>query len=236
MDSEKSRQHKDACERYLQKVADAYILSPPSVIHKPKAVAAGNDAEENPSGAHRNRPVCVGVIRDWPALLVSIGTLVLLVFTVLYARKQWLEANRSAVASEKTAEEAQTANQYTFDIIKGTQEAIVRPQIGFVLSDMSSFDNYVAMNFINGGKVNAGKVNARAVLVRKTLTGYKSFGDVICAKKYKSSLAPVGQAGSDFDLVFDLSQFTQSDVDAVLGRSESIEIKGTFSYDEGSVR
>jgi hypothetical protein len=107
----------DRARRYLEKFGDRYSLNQSSGLYQPYPEPSPepprpNQTHETPSQQvcrDRHHPLRVAVQRDWVPMIISALTLILLCFTVRYTFKQWLEANRSANASEIAAHAAQSA-------------------------------------------------------------------------------------------------------------------------------
>lgn len=114
----------DSPERYLRQVDDTYVFDEASGLYKPirrrkeKEITHQGQVEINPNLIQTE----TRVQRDWLdfflkalGFLISLFTLVLLIFTVCYARKQWKEAKRTADASicaaKAAASEAKTARE-----------------------------------------------------------------------------------------------------------------------------
>jgi hypothetical protein len=79
-------------------IFDAYVLDKSRGLY----LKATRERERHPQQDKEVR-------RDWIAIAISALTLVLLFFTVRYTRKQWLETNRSANASETAGNAAASA-------------------------------------------------------------------------------------------------------------------------------
>jgi hypothetical protein len=95
---------------YLERIGHHYFLNESSGLYEPHP----RRAPQRDSGADRHDALLqVNVQRDrWaigiPAIL-SFLTLLLLIATVVYTRRQWLETNRSANGSETAGNAAQSA-------------------------------------------------------------------------------------------------------------------------------
>src|SRR4051794_39144217 len=93
----------------------AFILDERTGLYVLRRQKIGCEQQDSP--AERNEPIenchpellSVEVKRDWIPIVMSGLTLVFLVFTVVYARRQWLEANKAANASEVAANAAASA-------------------------------------------------------------------------------------------------------------------------------
>jgi hypothetical protein len=109
MDTDKRKSNREAAEEYLGKVSDRYIFDAASGLYKPKTEQQRENKSTDTTGRFKRLPVWVSVKTDWLVTGVSIFTLILLCFTVYYTRRQWLEANRSANASETAAHAAESA-------------------------------------------------------------------------------------------------------------------------------
>jgi hypothetical protein len=104
---------------YLERIGHHYFLNESSGLYEPHP----RRAQQRDSATDRHdAPLQVNVQRDrWavgiPAIL-SVLTLLLLIATVVYTRRQWLEANRGANASETAANAAQSAAVTANDTLK----------------------------------------------------------------------------------------------------------------------
>ena len=108
VDKKKRSQYEDDARDYLDKVSDRYIFDGPSGIYKQKA--SNNAENRNTIGHYKESPLWVNVQRDWLIVTISAFTLILLILTVIYTRRQWLETNRSANATEVAAHAAHDAS------------------------------------------------------------------------------------------------------------------------------
>ena len=107
---EHGNHEQEAAAEYLRKIARIYDIKLVGGIKAEEPAGTKSDVQKSTSVHVDNIPVDVEVRPDWPmrgvavfALLVSIGTLGLLVMTVIFTRLQWQEANRTADASEQSA-------------------------------------------------------------------------------------------------------------------------------------
>jgi hypothetical protein len=102
----------DKVRLYLERIGRNYSLnessglfeSPQSQANRQPPTPGQETRQLVDLGGDRHRPLHVNVLRDWlvmgiPAILSAL-TLLLLVATFVYARRQWLEANRNANSSE----------------------------------------------------------------------------------------------------------------------------------------
>ena len=104
---------------YLQRVGEHFFLNESSGLYQPYPKPEPPPSNSTPDplphqvGSGRQTVFHVNVLRDWMVILIpavfSLLTLVLLIATVVYTRRQWLQANRSANASETAANAAQSA-------------------------------------------------------------------------------------------------------------------------------
>ena len=115
-------QHRSA--NYLRQIADTFALDPSSGIYKPNAVIAELPKTEDVASS-KIRPVWVNVVRDWPTLLISLATLIFLIATVYYSRKQWKEAQRTAVASVQAAYAACVSAQVAAESLESSDKASI---------------------------------------------------------------------------------------------------------------
>lgn len=109
MENDPCKKYEDDANDYLRSSEHRYVLNVASRMYQPKAFASEAEGRDNPAGTNRHKRFHVSVLHDWLAICLSALTLLLLFFTVRYTRKQWLENNRSANASEIAAHAAKSA-------------------------------------------------------------------------------------------------------------------------------
>jgi hypothetical protein len=105
----------DKVQQYLERIGHHYFFNESNGLYQPYP-------KPEPAKPQTQTAFHVAFSRDWIAILVPAGltilTLILLFFTVRYTRRQWLEANRSANASEIAANAAQSAAITANDTLK----------------------------------------------------------------------------------------------------------------------
>jgi hypothetical protein len=94
---------------------DDFIFDETTGLYLPKETERTDSPQRQ--DCFGDAPIKVEVDRDWPQLGVSVLTLILLIFTVVYARKQWLESNRAANSSEIAANAAASAAKIANDTL-----------------------------------------------------------------------------------------------------------------------
>jgi hypothetical protein len=111
----KANQDRDDAREYLRRVNDTYIFNPTSGLYQPKTKQPENKENQDAPQQKEQPPVLVSFDgeRHWVANVIALGalvvstfTLILLYYTVQYARKQWHEERRTADASITAAEAA----------------------------------------------------------------------------------------------------------------------------------
>ena len=107
MENPKRQDHERNSSRYLANIGERYVYDSTSLLYKHNTTKADRDAQNNAAQNDPRSPFWVSVRRDWLAVIISALTILLLAFTVHYARKQWLEANASAIAAQRTLCEIQ---------------------------------------------------------------------------------------------------------------------------------
>jgi hypothetical protein len=237
VDADKSNEHEKASHRYLEKVANAYILDASSGIYKPKAVDAQKEAAAYPKYSDRKRPLWVTIVRDWPVFLVSVGTLVLLIATVYYARKQWCETDRSAGANEASAQHAldtlgeiQAQTKLMREQTIGTQGAIL------ALDPALSFPGIAVAVRSVPGRVAAKNVTVRLTAQRIYIPSKKPIGNAIHCDLNVAQIAgtdPLMTILSAQVRACYLPNFDQKAWDEVMYTRQSVVINGSMSYDNG---
>jgi len=125
MNNNSRSDNEETSKSYLDKVSDGYIFDGASGLYHPKPKRQDKNSSTDTTGRYKRVPFWVSVKTDWLVLSVSVGTLFLLVATVHYARKQWVEANRSASASEISAIAAKSAAETARDALISVQRAFV---------------------------------------------------------------------------------------------------------------
>jgi hypothetical protein len=125
-----SQSLEDKIRLYLEQIGYEYSLNESSGLFEPPQSSAKGQpptpAQETQQridlGRDCHTPFHVNVLRDWLAMAIpatqSALTLLLLVATVVYTRRQWLEANRSANASEIAANAAKSAAETANSTLK----------------------------------------------------------------------------------------------------------------------
>ncbi|MGA8620132.1 MAG: hypothetical protein WB660_16620 [Candidatus Sulfotelmatobacter sp.] len=104
---------------YSRNIDDTYIFDSTTGIYKPKTAETGEQRNHHQAGTNRRTPFFTKPWTDWRPVIVSVvislGTLALLGFTVHYSRQQYQEMKRSADAAMNTVCEMrkQTANSIT---------------------------------------------------------------------------------------------------------------------------
>jgi hypothetical protein len=170
VEPDKRREHDKSSKRYLEKVAHAYILDGTGSIYKPKTESTQQNTEKTSYGSRKTRPLWVNIIRDWPVFLVSLGTLVFLIATLHYARKQWLEANRSAGASEKAANAAADAATTAKNSLDLTRQEFLSSEAAALQPVVSVRSNgqvaYIQVDILNVGHRAATHVDGIITLSR----------------------------------------------------------------------
>ena len=105
----------DNAREYLRRVDDAYIFNLTSELYQPKTQQPENKEDQDVPQQKEQPPFLVSFDgeRHWLANAISLGalvvsalTLILLCYTVQYARNQWHEERRTADASITAAEAA----------------------------------------------------------------------------------------------------------------------------------
>ena len=98
----------DNAREYLRRVDDAYIFNLTSGLYQPKTQRPENKEDQDVPQQKEQPPFLVSFDgeRHWLANAISLGalvvsalTLILLCYTVQYARNQWHEERRTADAS-----------------------------------------------------------------------------------------------------------------------------------------
>jgi hypothetical protein len=133
MNSERHRSdNQNDADKYLRQIDDTYVFDEASGIYRPVSRAKEQETANRKRVEIEPQPLGIHVRRDWIDLtlkffgfVVSVGTLGLLVLTVLYAYKQWQEANRSANAAECTARIAQ-------DSLRNQEQSFITDQRAWV--------------------------------------------------------------------------------------------------------
>lgn len=125
MENPKREQHQRESAQYLRKVGERYVFDAASLIYRHKTAEAEDATQSAPTANNRRNPFWVDVRRDWLVVSISAITILLLVLTVHYSRRQWIAANKSAKAAEKTLWEIQKQTNLVRQQIVGTQAAIV---------------------------------------------------------------------------------------------------------------
>ena len=246
MDSGPRREKGNNTERYLRQVQDAYALNKTSGLYEPKTQDDETGPPEQAEAANRVTPLEIHVMRDWPAIIISGLTLAFLVATVIYTRRQWLQANRSANAAEiaaaathTAAEAARKANVLTEQIVKGSEAAVISPfATPGAIGNLSSIDTGIAIEFANNGKINATKFTSHESLARLSLPDYKPIGRMLFSSIKKDQIIPTSQIqGQGADQVavstFDTRDFTVNDIELVKSMKETFKTEGEFQYDNG---
>jgi hypothetical protein len=243
VDTEKRNEHEQAAYRYLEKVANSYILDASSGIYEPKPNTADSSAEHNSSGSNESRPFWVNVVRDWPVFLVSVGTLLLLIATVHYSRKQWAEANRSASANEKSAQDAlDTLNQIKdqTSIMRsemiGTRGAVLQfvPNLG-VLASVEDGPTFISTIRILPGRVAAKNIALRLTVQRIILPSKAAINNPVTCNIDASQLVSLdlAQGMNGISKVCELPGFDVRSADEVMFTRQSVKISGNLTYENG---
>jgi hypothetical protein len=155
-----------------------------------------------------------------------------------FANKEAADAARIAAraAAEQSALSRQTiVNTYGAEIPRE------RPSPATIPDDLELFGRSgIGMNFINIGKSPAHGFSADVVMKRETIPAYSVIGVAQqrhAAKSrmapYQESDAPPGSTPDSAHVSFDTSMFTRRDIDCFNSWKETIEVSGTFQYENG---
>jgi hypothetical protein len=158
----------EKAKQYLDAIDDRYTLSQSGRLYQPKSAESKRDDHDDATGTNTHTPLHVNVLRDWLVISISGLTLLLLLFTVRYTRKQWLENNRSANASEIAAHAAQVSAQTATDTLKLTQKMFIASQAaGFdCQSDYHTDQQRMVIECTNRGAIDAREINGEARFIR----------------------------------------------------------------------
>jgi hypothetical protein len=162
----------DPIKRYKYKPADGarhiddtYIFDPCAGIYKPKTIETDQERTRKLAGTNRRARFFTDPKTDWrPVLIatfVSLLTVGLLVATVRYTRLQWLEMKNAAIASQRSADDADKSLIKSEEFFKRDQRAylyirLVEKNNGFP-DPQINVGGFIGVNFqiINSGKTPA---------------------------------------------------------------------------------
>jgi hypothetical protein len=136
---------KSESAEYLECGGKTYVLNKSGTLYQPKPGYGEAQCENGGAGKSKSSPLYVDTLPSWVPIIISALTLLFLIFTVIYARRQWLESNRAANSSEIAANAAQSAALTASQQLKllkeqweATQAAVVsmgyndkRPELNF---------------------------------------------------------------------------------------------------------
>jgi hypothetical protein len=118
----KAKQHLDA-------VADRYFFDESSGFYKPKASEAKSDGHKKKPGDDKHLPLWAAIKTDWLVVTISGLTLLLLLATVILARRQWKAIDKQYPEIKKSADAAKkSADTARFSLESVQRAFIVSPQ------------------------------------------------------------------------------------------------------------
>ncbi len=252
---DKTQQHKGNAEKYLKQTDEKFFIDPASGLYHPCTSKEEAQIQKDRPGEVKKRPFFVSAESSWTdkvstffaalTVLVSALTLVLLLLTVTYTRKQWLEANKSARAAERTLKEIQKQTRLMRQEVTGNFAATIPvelPRPTSIFEDLERAKFYgVALYFANTGRVAATNLIVEAKLTKRRLPGFAIFGkpearNMNVARVRPYDQTPVGIPGITPDdpfVKFSLNDFTPEDVALLHAMKEAIQIDGRFKYSDG---
>jgi len=175
--------------RYLEEFGQDHFLKGSSGLFEPSSkrvtepspAISTAESSQTTIGRDSNKPFHVSVLHDWLVISISFATMLLLVATVIYTRRQWLQANRSANASEIAANAARTSSDAAtnaFNLnresLRATGAGVIFPNLGFEVG--SGIAN---VTFENRGKGNAWDLKATyrlSTIALPSLATMRAFG------------------------------------------------------------
>jgi hypothetical protein len=125
---------KDA-QSYLEKAGDRYVLNESGTLYEAKCDQSPTRRNENHAGTSRNTPFHVDILRDWIPLTISALTLILLAFTIHYARLQWKTMNQTFWEIQKQTGFAQTTAADATQNMKDAEEFFRTDERAWVVID-----------------------------------------------------------------------------------------------------
>lgn len=149
MKNPEAEQHERDSDRYLQNIGDRYVFDGPSGIYKQQPTEATEEARRQPDPNQHGNPLWVNVRRDWLMIALSALTLILLGFTVHYAKKQWMAMNDTY---------KQMSQQTTLlqEQVEASMSATLSKQ--FKISWPDKNQGYLSVVLINRGRTDAKNV------------------------------------------------------------------------------
>ena len=181
-------------------------------------------------------------------LMTTLATITIAVLTgiyVHYSRAQWkvmsgqlVEMKKTTEASKVAAEAAQSSAQLNWQIMRSSNAAALAPRIGTNVADPVALAYGLSISFNNGGKVPAKNFRCEATMTRQTVPGYRTIGHTQRIAFGADQVRPWAGANSygPAETVygkFELSSFTDRDMQSIHDMHETVEIEGTFQYEDG---
>ncbi|WP_263357606.1 hypothetical protein [Acidicapsa ligni] len=111
MKNPKSTYFEEKAAEYLDRISDCYVYDSASGLYHHQSEKDKNQCTDKSRENNALSPFWVNVPRDRVVLRISIATLCAVFITVVFTGMQWLEANRSAKATERAVYESCRASQ-----------------------------------------------------------------------------------------------------------------------------
>jgi hypothetical protein len=129
----------DKADKYLAKVSDRYFFDESSGLYIQKSSYGRRDAYNERGHVRQHAPFAVKIARDWVPIVISFLTLLLVIGTVYFTRKQWETMNTTlceirkqtgyvhdtAAAAAQNASAAQQSLEQARDQFRQDQQPVV---------------------------------------------------------------------------------------------------------------
>jgi hypothetical protein len=159
LDSQTRKSYEKSARRYLKNVSERFSFTPVRGIYQGKSDDSENQGREESPGGQSETPLHVNVRRDRVAIAISALTLVFLVATVIFTRKQWLTMNATLCEMQKQTAYAKTTSETAIQSQKDSEQffrADQRAWVGLKHAEITTFKPNqpieISITLINTGK------------------------------------------------------------------------------------